>query len=238
MNRNSRLLQLVVAGVLLGHAAGADATIYDDERVAVPGDFWGGASTSVDPYENYYGGYTDFVLNDIDYSNGGSGGSGIDGTNQADVDDTALCNAISDLVPADCDLRNPPLLTVNGCGGGMFTYAVPDYLAINGVPNFRLGPIFKKACDLHDTCYGTYLMSKDACDAQLAKDMVILAQDSLSSFQWFIWHNPISSQAVLYSSALQTAPILSIANGLYDIAQGSGACRAYSDDAEAAGCLD
>lgn len=234
---HSRLLQLVVAGLLLGPVADATATTYDDYPIAgVPGSgFFGGSSTT---YE-YYGGYTDFVLNDFDYSEsgGGSGGDGDGGDTTTTPDEAALCSAISELAPIGCNLQNPPVLTTNGCGGGVFAAAVPDYLMINGVPVYQLGPIFRNACNDHDRCYGTYLMGKNACDDQLGVDMVEYARSQMSSTQWLFYRLPVRVQAMGYSNSLQTS-VLWISSGLYDTAQKNGACRSYSTQAKENGCLE
>lgn len=236
MNRNSRVLQLVVAGVLLSQVGMAAATIYDDDPVVVPGSDDDGRVTVVG---NYFGGvsttydYGPDTVEDNDYSNDGRGGNEDSAEEKAD-----LCRALSELAPVGCDLRSPPRLTVNGCGGGIFVNAVPDYLAIGGVPNYSLGPIFENACNKHDTCYATYLMDKVACDEKLSGNMIRDTQNQLSDIAWFFYQNAIRSQASLYSSALQTAPILSLANGLYADAQVSGKCRAYAEGADAAECFE
>lgn len=228
----NRLLQVVIAGLLLHPAAQASATIYDDERVPVIGD-----RTGID-YGSYFGGVsTDYYYRDIE-ERSGSDGSDSSGEESVSEDEQALCNAISALVSSECDLGNPPVQTVNGCGGGMFVYAVPDYLMINGAPVLRPGPVFQSACNKHDICYGTYLADKTACDAQLRLDMIQMTQDKFSSFQWAVYGLAVKAQANLYSTALQTAPILSVAQGLYRSAQQLGACRAYSKKAQEAGCLD
>lgn len=235
MNRNSRLLQLVVAGVLLSQGGTTAATTYDDDTVTVPGSYWGGTSTTFDYYPEPPDEVYDYDVYDFSGDGYDSGGGDSEEPTQ---ENTEYCEAIEGLVPPGCDLRNPPVLTVNGCGGGMFTYAVPDYLVVNGVPVFRLGAIFRDACNAHDTCYGTYLADKATCDAQLEQDMIGFARSELPSFQWYAYGAFIRMQAAAYSNALQTQPILSIANGLYGEAQLQGSCRAYAVRAAENGCLE
>lgn len=231
----SRLLQVVITGLLVSVTGQAQSTIYDDERVPVVGD------RTVTYYGSYFGGVsTDYYYRDIE-ERSGSGGDGIEESvveDQREVDQQALCDAISALVSPACNLMNPPVQTVNGCGGGAYAWAVPDYLIINGAPLLRPGPIFELACNKHDICYGTYLADKGFCDNQLRADMVQEAKDSLSSFQWIAYSLYVYAQAGLYSTVLQEAPILSVAQGLYASAQQLGECRAYSKQAAAAGCLD
>lgn len=236
----NRLLQLVIAGLLLNSPADVRATIYDDEPVVVrreqltTGGFYGGASTSY----GYYGSGTTTEEYNYGEPEGTGGGGSYGGEAAAEQDNEALCNAISSLVSANCDLKNPPVLTVNGCGSGMSTYLVPDYLMANGALMVGFGPIFAEACNQHDFCYGTYLFSKDECDAILELDMIQIAKEEMSSMQWFLYRFHVRNQAIAYSAALQTPPFLSVAQGAYANAQADGECRAYSKMADEAGCLD
>ena len=229
---HSRLLQVVIAGLLLCPAQ-ASATIYDDERVPVIGD-----RTGID-YGSYFGGVsTDYYYRDIEERSGPDGSSGSGDEEPVSEDEQALCNAISALVSAECDLKNPPVLTVNGCGGGTSANLVPDYLLVNGVPVVRLGAIFSEACNEHDRCYGTYLFDKEECDASLTLDMIDFAKARMSSVQWLFYQVHVRVQAMNYGAVLQQAPIKAIADGLFASAQAEGACRAFAKNAKEAGCLN
>lgn len=229
---HSRLLQLVVAGLLLGPVADATATTYDDYPIAgVPGSgFFGGSSTTW----AYYGGYTELLLNDFDYSYGGGGGGGGSFTDSEIIN--AVCAAITGAVPESCDLLNPPKFSTNGCGGGIFTNIVPDYLMVNGTLVTRLGPIFSEACNRHDYCYSTSIDGKDQCDARLGSDMVDRAKEALTPTQWGYYEQHVRFQAALYNTALQTQPSLTVANYLFSSAQADEACRKSAASAESSGC--
>lgn len=235
MNRNSRLLQLVVAGVLLSQGGTTAATTYDDDTVTVPGSYWGGTSTTFDYYPEPPDEAYDYDV--YDFSGDGYDSGGGDTTDSNEVDQ-AVCDAIAAEAPEGCDPLHPPQFVANGCGGGMFTGLVPDYLLVNGTPVTRLGPIFADSCNRHDHCYAIYPGDKDQCDAKLGYDMVERARRLLSDLQWRYYERHVRFQAALYNTALQTQPTLTLANYFFNTAQAEGKCRNVATQLTDAGCND
>ena len=233
---HSRLLQVVVAAMLLNVAPDGQANTYnlDPVHATYPDDY-------DEPTWYYDGNYDDWFSDDYDERSGSSGDDEPEAPDDPDVLDTekqAECDAIALKVSSTCDLANPPVLTTNGCGSGVSTHLVPDYLYVNGAPIMRLGPIFTGACNLHDICYGTYGSDKESCDTALHSKMISNAKLGMTDFQWGIYGPYAKLQALGYSAGLQ-APFISYFSGnAFDSAQLSGACRFYSKVANNKGCLD
>lgn len=231
---HSRLLQVVVAAMLVNVAPDGRAETFNLDRVeaSYPEDYRDDSWS----YDWDIDDYSVWDVNDYSDSGSGSGGDTSD-TVEVDVDKKAECDAIAANVSSTCDLMNPPVLVANGCGSGVSTYLVPDYLTVNGIPVLRLGPIFMGACNLHDTCYGTYGNSKESCDMSLHSKMISNARIALTDAQWSFYGPYVKLQAFGYSAGLQ-APFISYFSGnAFASAQLDGACRYFAKKAEGAGCI-
>lgn len=226
----SRLLQVVIAATLINVMPDGRAETYDHPtvRATQPDDFYDDSG-----YFEY--GYDNWDFND--YSDPSDSGDDEPADTETDEEKKAECDAIAAKVPTGCNLTNPPLLTTNGCGGGMFANLVPDYLIVKGTPVTRLGPIFTAACNTHDRCYGTYPSDKAACDEDLRGNMIRVIYERFSPTQQFAFGNYVVAQANLYSDMLQGAA-RTIAQGFFDAGQAAGTCRALSAEAKAADCLE
>ena len=227
----SRLLQVVIAATLINVMPDGRAETYDHPtvRATQPDDFYDDSG-----YFEY--GYDNWDFND--YSEPSDSGDDEPADTETDEEKKAECDAIAAKVSGSCDLKNPPLMVTNGCGSGVTTNLVPDFLSVYGVPVLRLGPIFQDACNEHDICYGTYLTSKEACDLNLHADMVDFARRKMSDSQWMAYRTFVVAQALSYSRALQLPPVSTFADGAFQTGQLNGACRVYSAKAEKAGCLE
>ena len=227
----SRLLQVVIAATLINVMPDGRAETYDHPtvRATQPDDFYDDSG-----YFEY--GYDNWDFND--YSDPSDSGDDEPADTETDEEKKAECDAIAAKVSGSCDLKNPPLMVTNGCGSGVTTNLVPDFLSVYGVPVLRLGPIFEGACNMHDICYGTYFSSKEACDLSLNTNMIKLARLRMTDAQWTTYGPFVKLQALGYSAGLQAPFIDGISGEAFNQAQLDGACRVYSGKAKAAGCFD
>ena len=231
----ARLLQVIITLTLFNLAPDGRATTYDDDRFVIVPPF--DEPPVREPLEEPpdHGEFTDDG-GDREGSDG-SGGEFADEEAHDEEDRAKECAAIVAKVDASCDLENPPLIDPNGCGSGTSENLVPDYLFVGGVAAYRLGPIFRQACNFHDVCYGTYGTDKEACDMVLHDDMIDFAQFQMTPTQWFFYRSHVGSQAYAYSAGLQAPFLRELAGAAFENAQLEGACRYYADKAEKAGCL-
>lgn len=230
---HNRLLQVVIGAMLLNVAPDGRAETYDlsGVRATIPDDDWHSEGADFETGYNW-----DF--NDDYYEPPESGDGYPDDPEQVNEEKKAECDAIAAKVSSTCDLRNPPLQVANGCGSGVTTYLVPDYLTVNGMPVLRLGPIFQDACNMHDVCYGNYPGNKEACDLSLNTNMINQAKLLLTDWQWMYYGAFVKLQALGYSAGLQAPFISYISGGAFSEAQLDGACRVYAGKAKTAGCFD
>lgn len=116
---------------------------------------------------------------------------------------------------SNCDLKNPPPLTTNGCGS-RGTEWVPD-----GVPGYR--NLFTVACDFHDRCYGNWNASKVDCDVELGINMVsacnLISPSNSRALEF------CTVAALTYPAALRFLPAAETA---FRTAQQDGLCRYLS----------
>ena len=182
------------------------------------------------------------------YSGGGGvGGGGFFGGQSTESDRTppSQSTVCIDIVragdDAKCDLRAPPRPEVNGCGSSGLGSLVPDYV----VDWKGVGNIFTPACNLHDSCYGTYGSDKHGCDRALRDDMVAACQRAtqpdttpLDAAIHAEFMQRCTAQADLYSSGLQSWLVeVFVSDPAFNAAQDEGFCRYLSSDAEANQCL-
>lgn len=221
---HSRLLQVVVAAVLVSVAPDGRAETYDLPGVSaeVPDDYWEGA--------DFESGYNwEF---DDSYERSGSGSE----DPETDEEKNAACDSITSGVPATCNLRYPPELIQNGCGTGATANIVPDSLIVNGVTVARFGNLFTSACNRHDTCYGTFGTDKETCDIALGVDMLNKARDVIPTYQWAYYESHVIVQAAFYSSFLRSSFGELFSNQAFEAAQIEGLCRKLHTSAVSAGC--
>lgn len=223
-NGSARLLQLVVAAALLNAAPDGRANTYTVSPIRANIPDYGDEYEYEDEFD-----YNNWEFND--YSEPSEGGDD-------EPDDTqGECELIQAKAHATCDLENPPFLATNGCGSEGSAAVVPDYLIINMIPVYTLGPIFAEACNDHDVCYGSYPADKDACDMVLYTDMIEYARQGMTVLQWGVYRANVVMQASLFSRALQS-PFLAGASGeAFGAAQLEGSCRYHAGKAHQAGCF-
>lgn len=216
---SSRALKLVVASVLgLGGGAVADGAIAGTSTCTGSGCWvyppflpnpgggggvgggWGGGDGSSDPRDEYH--KISWCTDAPGYAWDGHG----------------------------CDLYNPPVLTVNGCGtaGGV---PVPDFLVAPGALQggaAAFGAMFKAACYAHDMCYGTHGNDKHQCDERLRQDMIADGQQKLGGAFPALGVFVIG-QATAYARFLQWEWIEPwTSQPAYDRSQMDAACRTSS----------
>lgn len=230
MERSSRLLRVLVAGLLAAGVSGKAQAVTDLDAIRVwgftqggwmingwggggGGGYWGGTSTSQPTAEEqcmFFGmGCEDFA---------------------------PTCPSLLASAPQGCNLAEPPAPTTNGCGAGPTAGIVPDYLIVNGIPAVQFGSMFTEPCNAHDECYGRFRSGKRHCDEQLELDMIESARQHIPWFQWMAFEPFVLAQASAYRRALESPPIALIARQAYDAAQVEGKCRAVADAAEAFKC--
>lgn len=156
-----------------------------------------------------------------------------------------MCEALQINVPQGCNVNSPPPLIPNGCGSGANVGFIPDSLlvpsyVVNG-PSVGVydstayvvapfGDIFRAACNLHDTCYGTWGEMKSICDADLKADMIQRGYEVIPSSQQNLYMPYVTSQANLYSQGLQNWLVKAlVSDAAFANAQKEGQCRAYRD---------
>lgn len=216
----SRLLRVCITALVLGTTSAvvksSEPYVLDTIRVCA---YCGSSSTGGRSSGSYFGGSaTDFTSEAYEYV------------------EMPSCSELEAAVDG-CDIRNPPLLAVDGCGSGWTAGIVPDYLWVNGLPATSLGPIFTEACNMHDRCYGTYGRDKDQCDLQLYNDMIAYAQTSISAAQWGYYAPHVKNQAELFASSLHDGIASGASKNAYLNAQGQGLCRNAHDVAKSLGCI-
>ncbi|HYG04960.1 MAG TPA: hypothetical protein VD865_00930 [Stenotrophomonas sp.] len=129
-----------------------------------------------------------------------------------------------------CDIYSPPPLAVNGCGtaGGM---PVPDFLVSPVMPAVAvaMGTIFREACDVHDTCYGTPGANKAECDHALYRDMVELGERNTPAGLRAVFAPYLRGQAWAYSRFLQWESVSPWTSApAFNAAQDQAFCRRWS----------
>lgn len=226
---HSRLLQVVIAAMLINVAPDGRAETYDLPRVGAqyPDDFW-------DDSAYFEADYSNWELND--YSEPSGSGNEDPDSSEAKEEDQAQCDATVANAPEGCDVRHPPELVRNGCGTGATANIVPDSLIVNGTIVSRFGNLFTSACNRHDVCYGTAGTNKDACDVALGADMYRKAQDVIPSSQWAYYESHVIVQAGFYSAFLRSRFGKVFSNQAFQAAQVDGYCRMLNSYAVSAGC--
>lgn len=223
----SRLLQVVVAAMLINVAPDGRANTYDlsGVRAVIPDDYyWEGADFETD--YNW----------DTDVNPERSGGDGADNANEGTYEEDLECETIVANAPEGCDVRHPPELVRNGCGTGATATIVPDSLIVNGITVDRFGNLFTSACNRHDVCYGTAGTNKDACDFALGTDMYNKARDVIPSNQWAYYESHVIVQAGFYSAFLRSRFGKVFSDKAFQAAQVDGFCRMLNSYAVSAGC--
>lgn len=231
MERSSRLLRVLVAGLLAAGVSGKAQAVTDLDAIRVWGFTQGG-----------------WMINGW----GGGGGGGYWGgtsTSQPTAEEQCMffgmgcedfpptCPSVLASAPSGCNLRSPPVLAPDGCGSGPTAGIVPDFLIVNGTPATSLGSIFTWACNQHDRCYGRYKASKNSCDMKLEEDMINSAMAEIPAVQWPYYEPHVKLQAAAYRLALQNPPISIISRQVYDSSQEKGKCRDISKIANQFDCL-
>lgn len=225
----SRLLQVVVAAMLINVAPDGRAETYDLRGFTVtpPDDYWDEGA--------YFETDHDWYIDDIP-ERSGSGGDGSDNSDEGNYEEDAECDAMVSNAPEGCDVRHPPELIRNGCGTGATASIVPDSLIVNGATVIRFGNLFTSACNRHDVCYGTAGTNKDACDIALGADMYNKAQDVIPSSQWAYYESHVIVQAGFYSAFLRSRFGKVFSNQAFQAGQVDGYCRMLNSYAVSAGC--